>query len=184
MTVVVVGGGIAGLTAAYELAAAGTSVTLIDSGREVGGNLRRSDVAGVAVDEGAEAFVRRRPEALELITKLGLADGLVTPATSTASVWARGRLRPMPAGTVMGVPSRAGSLRGVLSAAEVARARADGWLPGNAPEGDVSVGQWIGRRLGPVLQIEAPQQVEAGIGHRPPVGQRPDDLVRHRQHDC
>jgi oxygen-dependent protoporphyrinogen oxidase len=146
--VVVVGGGIAGLAAAKELAGSGVDVTLIEGAREVGGKLHVSEVGGVAVDEGAEAFLRRRPEALDLVAELGLAGDLVTPATASASVWARGRLRPMPARTVMGVPSNPGSLRGVLSVAEVARARADAWLPGAPPDGDVSVGRWLTKRLG------------------------------------
>ncbi|HWC35927.1 MAG TPA: protoporphyrinogen oxidase [Mycobacteriales bacterium] len=146
--VVVVGGGIAGLAAAHELGRAGTRVTVIDAAAAVGGKLRVSDVGGVAVDEGAEAFLRRRPEALALVAELGLSDELVTPQTLAASVWARGRLRPMPAGTVMGVPSNPAGLRGVLSAMEVARARADSWLPGVPPEVDVSVGGWVAQRLG------------------------------------
>jgi oxygen-dependent protoporphyrinogen oxidase len=146
--VVVVGGGIAGLVAAHDLAGSGMRVTLIDGAPQVGGKLRVSEVAGVAVDEGAEAFLRRRSEALDLVAELGLTDELVTPATLSASVWARGELRPMPAGTVMGVPSNPASLRGVLSVAEVARTRADTWLPGAAPDGDVSVGHWVGKRLG------------------------------------
>jgi oxygen-dependent protoporphyrinogen oxidase len=146
--VVVVGGGIAGLTAANELAGSGVEVTLIDAARAVGGKLRVSEVGGIAVDEGAEAFLRRRPEALDLVAELGLADDLVVPATASASVWARGRLRPMPARTVMGVPSDPGALRGVLSTSEVVRVRADAWLPGAAPDGDVSVGGWLAKRLG------------------------------------
>ncbi|HVU61798.1 MAG TPA: protoporphyrinogen oxidase [Mycobacteriales bacterium] len=148
MKIVVVGGGIAGLTAAHDLAGPGVNVVLIDGAPQVGGKLRVSEVGGVAVDEGAEAFLRRRPEALELVAELGLSDQLVTPATLSASVWARRRLRPMPAGTVMGVPSSPAALRGVLSVAEVARAGADAWLPGAAPHGDVSVGHWVGKRLG------------------------------------
>ena len=147
-SVVVVGGGIAGLAAAHELAGRGIAVTVIDAARTVGGKLQVSEIGGVAVDEGAEAFLRRRPEALDLVAELGLGDDLVTPATMSASVWARGQLRPMPARTVMGVPSDPASLRGVLSLVEVARVRADAWLPGAAPDGDVSVGSWVGRRLG------------------------------------
>ncbi|HVT63559.1 MAG TPA: protoporphyrinogen oxidase [Mycobacteriales bacterium] len=146
--VVVVGGGIAGLTAANQLAGAGVDVTLIDAAREVGGKLRVSEVGGIAVDEGAEAFLRRRPEALDLVAELGLTEDLVVPVTASASVWARGALRPMPARTVMGVPSDPSSLRGVLSAPEVARVRVDAWLPGAAPDGDVSVGGWLAKRLG------------------------------------
>ncbi len=149
--VVVVGGGIAGLTAAHDLATAGVGVTLVDAARAVGGKLRVCDVGGVAVDEGAEAFLRRRPEALELVEQLGLRDELVTPATTSASVWARGKLRPMPAKTVMGVPSDPATLRGVLSNTEIVRATADRWLPGSAPDGDVSVGRWLRARLGPAV---------------------------------
>lgn len=148
---VVVGGGIAGLAAAHELATSGVAVTVIDAGPAVGGKLRVSAVGGVAVDEGAEAFLRRRPEALDLIASLGLTDELVTPATTSASVWARGQLRPMPSRTVMGVPSDPRPLRGVLTPAEVLRARADSWLPGAAPDGDVSVGTWLRRRVGPAV---------------------------------
>ncbi|HVT20138.1 MAG TPA: protoporphyrinogen oxidase [Mycobacteriales bacterium] len=146
--VVVVGGGIAGLAAAHRLASSGVPVTVVDAAREVGGKLRVSEVGGIAVDEGAEAFLRRRPEALDLVAELGLTGQLETPATLAASVWARDRLRPMPPRTVMGVPSDLAALRGVLSRTELARARADAWLPGAAPDPDVSVGHWVGRRLG------------------------------------
>jgi oxygen-dependent protoporphyrinogen oxidase len=130
------------------LASEGVSVTVIDAGREVGGKLRVAELAGIAIDEGAEAFVRRRPEALELAASVGLADRVVPVRTSAPAVWARGRLRPMPTGTVMGIPSNLSALRGVLSAAEVARARADSWLPGTRPEQDVAVGAWVRHRLG------------------------------------
>jgi protoporphyrinogen/coproporphyrinogen III oxidase len=146
--VVVVGGGIAGLAAAHALAQSGFDVTVIDAGREVGGKLRASAIGGVVVDEGAEAFLVRRPEARDLISSLGLTDELVVPQTTKASVWARGKLRPMPAGTVMGLPSDPGALRGVLSAAQVARARVDSWLPGEPPGEDIAVGVWARRRLG------------------------------------
>jgi oxygen-dependent protoporphyrinogen oxidase len=146
--VVVVGGGIAGLAAAYDLAGRGLAVTVIDAGREVGGKLRASDIGGIVVDEGAEALLVRRPEARDLIASLGLADDLVSPRTSKAAVWARGELRPMPARTVMGLPSDPSALRGILSATQIARARADAWLPGAAPGDDVAVGVWARRRLG------------------------------------
>jgi oxygen-dependent protoporphyrinogen oxidase len=146
--VVVVGGGIAGLSAADALLALGAAVTLIEATTAVGGKLRTSEVGGVAVDEGAESFLRRRPEGLDLVDRLGLADELVSPAASTASVWARGRLRPVPARTVMGVPSDPATLHGVLSVLEVARVRLDRLLPGAPPIDDIAVGEWLGHRLG------------------------------------
>ena len=146
--VVVVGGGIAGLAAAHALANSGVGVTVIESTDQLGGKLRISEVAGVPVDEGAEMFLRRVPEALDLVAALGRSAEVVSPRTTAASVWARGSLRPMPAGTVMGLPSNAAALRGVLTEREVARVEVDRFLPGAAPGADVSVGHWVSRRVG------------------------------------
>ncbi|HEX3900498.1 MAG TPA: protoporphyrinogen oxidase [Mycobacteriales bacterium] len=146
--VVVVGGGVAGLVAANALAREGVSVTLFEASREVGGKLRTTEVGGITVDEGAEAFLVRRPEALDLVNELGLAAEQVVPRTTKAAVWSRGELRPMPERTVMGLPSDASTLRGVLSSAEVARAGADSWLPGRPPGEDIAVGAWARKRFG------------------------------------
>jgi oxygen-dependent protoporphyrinogen oxidase len=48
----------------------------------------------------------------------------------------------------MGLPSNPATLRGVLSAAEVARVTLDRFLPGLAPGDDISVGDWVRRRVG------------------------------------
>jgi protoporphyrinogen/coproporphyrinogen III oxidase len=146
--VVVVGAGIAGLAAALALASDGVDVTVIESTDRVGGKLGISEVAGVAVDEGAEMFLRRVPEALDLVATLGRSAELVSPRSTAASVWARGSLRPMPARTVMGVPSDPATLRGVLSRGEVVRVALDRVLPGAPPGEDVSVGKWVADRVG------------------------------------
>lgn len=146
--VAVVGGGISGLAAAHRLARDGIDVTLIESSAAVGGKLRVSEIGGLRVDEGAETFLRRVPEGLDLIEEVGLSGDLVSPAVQGASVWARGRLRPLPPRTVLGVPSEVSTLRGILSGPEVARARLDRVLPGQPPIDDVAVGKWIGQRLG------------------------------------
>jgi oxygen-dependent protoporphyrinogen oxidase len=147
-SVVVVGGGIAGLSAAYALTDDGNDVTLIESTGAVGGKLRISDVAGVPIDEGAEMFLRRVPEGLALIDRLGRSEEVVSPRTTTAGVWARDEIRPMPVGTLMGLPSDPVALRGVLTDDEVARVAADAELGGEAPGEDVSVGAWVASRVG------------------------------------
>lgn len=146
--VVVVGGGIAGLAAAHALAIDGVDVTVLESTDALGGKLRISEVAGVPVDEGAEMFLRRVPEALDLVVTLGRSDEVVSPRTTAASVWSRGSLQPMPARTVMGLPSDPAALRGVLSASEVSRVALDRFLPGAAPGEDISVGKWVAHRVG------------------------------------
>jgi oxygen-dependent protoporphyrinogen oxidase len=125
-------------------------VTVLESTAQVGGKLRVSDVAGVPVDEGAESLLLRRPEAVDLTRAVGLGDDLRDAVTSTASLWTRGDMRPIPAGTVMGVP---GDLRplarsGVLTPREMARLPVDSWLPRTRMGEDVSVGRYVRARLG------------------------------------
>jgi oxygen-dependent protoporphyrinogen oxidase len=146
--VVVVGAGISGLAAAYALVGRNIEVTVIESSASVGGKLRVSDVAGIPVDEGAETFLRRQPEALDLVESLGRTAELVSPHATSAAVWSRGALRPLPGRTVLGIPSDPAVLRGVLTVGESARAALDRVLPGQPPGDDVSVGHWVGHRLG------------------------------------
>jgi oxygen-dependent protoporphyrinogen oxidase len=150
-SVVVVGGGIAGLAAAYAIrrdAPAGTTVTVVDSAARVGGKLRTSEVAGVAVDEGAEAFLTRAPEAIRLAADVGLGEQIVHPATSAATLAIDGTRRPVPARTVMGVPTDVDALADVLTPAGLERARRDLAEPGEPVTEDVAVGAIVAERLG------------------------------------
>ncbi|GAA4611599.1 protoporphyrinogen oxidase [Actinoallomurus liliacearum] len=148
--VAVVGGGVAGLTAAYELAKQGARVTLLEGTTDVGGKLRASEIAGVAVDEGAEAMLARRPEGLDLVRELGLGDRLVHPGTTSSAIWSRGALHPMPAGQVMGVPADLTALARsqVLSPAGLARVPLDLVRPETPRGEDVSVADYVGARVG------------------------------------
>jgi protoporphyrinogen/coproporphyrinogen III oxidase len=126
--VVVVGAGIAGAAAAYALRA--HAVTVIDGADCVGGKLRSAEFAGAVFDEGAEQFLVRVPEALDLVQALGFGAQVVHPRTATAAVWSRGRLHALPARTMLGVPSSVRSLLGLLRPSEVIRASADLVAPG------------------------------------------------------
>jgi oxygen-dependent protoporphyrinogen oxidase len=149
--VVVVGGGIAGLAAALALsreAPAGTEVTVVEGASRLGGKLRVSPVGGVLVDEGAETFLARVPEGVELVRQVGLGDELVHPVTTQAAVVVDGVHRRLPTRTVLGVPGDRAALRraGVLSQQGLAAVGADTAEP--APLGDPAVGEYVGRRLG------------------------------------
>lgn len=152
--VVVIGGGIAGLSAALRLRDAapdGTAVTVVEQTGSVGGKIRTGLVAGVPIEDGAESFLLRVPEARALAERVGLADELVSPTAAGATVWVDGSLRPLPSGTMLGVPIdlEAVAASGVLSDAGLARVRAEPGRPGT-PLGDrdVAVGALIGDRLG------------------------------------
>jgi protoporphyrinogen/coproporphyrinogen III oxidase len=148
--IVIVGGGISGLAAAFFLRAHDARVTVLEGSPGLGGKLSVSEIAGVAVDEGAEALLVTRPEGTGLIAAAGLADQRVTPGTTSSAIWTLGALRPMPRRQVMGVPSDMAELAkaGVLSGPGLARARQDLELPPTARDGDVAVARYIGARFG------------------------------------
>ncbi|HUQ39544.1 MAG TPA: protoporphyrinogen oxidase [Acidimicrobiales bacterium] len=161
----VVGGGIAGLTSAYRLRAAGVDVVLVEASDRWGGKIRTTDFAGGPVDEGADAFLARRPEAIALCAELGIDGELVAPATGKAWLWTRGALRAIPDGTVIGVPadigpvlrSRALSLRGRL------RVLGDVVLPASNTVGDESIAAAVTRRFGPEVTDRLVDPLLGGI---------------------
>ena len=51
---------------------------------------------------GAEAFIVRRPEVLDLVRELGLSDHVVAPTGRRPAIWSEGRLHPLPTPALMG----------------------------------------------------------------------------------
>jgi hypothetical protein len=151
--VVVIGGGIAGLTAAHAVrrdAAPGTRVTLVEASGRLGGKLRTEEFAGRPVDSGADAFLARVPAGVHLARELGLATELVSPATRVGVRPGRRPAAPHPQGHGARRPRPVGPARS-LSGADAgcaARAAAEPLLPGRPLSGDVSVGELVGRRFG------------------------------------
>ncbi len=156
--VAVVGGGIAGLAAALDLASTpGLEVRVLEASPRWGGKIltRPFGGDGLAVEAGPDSFLARVPEGVDLCRRLGLEGELVAPATGRAFVWSRGRPRPLPAGLVLGVPTRLGPVArsGIVSSAGAARAALDlvlpAWWGGGAPTpGDRAVGRVVRARLG------------------------------------
>ncbi|MEV4971854.1 protoporphyrinogen oxidase [Streptomyces scopuliridis] len=146
--VVVIGGGIAGLAAAHRLLGAGIRVTLLEATGRLGGKLRTGEIEGAPVDLGAESMLARRPEAVDLAEAVGLGELLQPPTATTASVWTRGTLRPMPKGHVMGVPGDPAALAGLLSDEGLARIAREPELPPTEVGDDASVGAYVAERLG------------------------------------
>lgn len=127
--VVVVGAGISGLACAHRIAGLlpDASITVVEAGEVAGGKIRTTAIDGIAVDEGADAFLARIPAAVNLCRELGLADQLVTPAERRAFVYRHGALHRFPADMVLGVPTDLDALAasGLVSADAIAVARAD-----------------------------------------------------------
>ncbi len=157
-SVVVVGGGVAGLAAAYELSGGSAGpdeatprVELIESSARLGGALATTELAGRVVDVGPDGVLARRPEAVGLVEELGLGDRLEPVAASGAWIWLRGAAREMPSGLALGVPTDAGALRGwpgLSRRARAALARDRHWPARLAVGEDATVGAIVRAKLG------------------------------------
>ena len=140
-TVLVVGGGVTGLAAAYELSTVEpkVSVSLLEGGDRIGGRVQATPFAGLtSVECGADMFLARTPAAVELARDLGLAGDLVAPASLPAYVWSRGQLHQLPPGLVLGAPARLGPMARshLLSWRGKARAAVEPLLPRWHPGGE------------------------------------------------
>ncbi len=106
--VAIVGGGIAGLSAAYALGKAGVRHVLLEASPRLGGVIRTERADGFLLEAGPDAILAQKPEAVALARELGLGGRLVptNPRVKTVFVLHRGRLRPLPEGMNLGVPTR------------------------------------------------------------------------------
>jgi oxygen-dependent protoporphyrinogen oxidase len=153
--VVIVGGGIAGLAAAYRLAqrAPGLPVTVLESEVRLGGKLRTERVDGFVVEGGPDAFLASKPRGAGLARELGLGDRLqgLSPQAQRARVRHAGRLHALPEGLTGLVPRRMGPLlrSPLLSARGKVRLALEVLLPPSSPAGDETLARFIRRRLGP-----------------------------------
>ncbi|CQD21818.1 protoporphyrinogen oxidase [Mycobacterium europaeum] len=151
----VVGGGISGLTAAYRLRAVvgdDAAIMLFEPGDRLGGILRTERVGGQTMDVGAEAFILRRPEMPALLAELGLSERRLESTGARPLIYSRRTLHPLPTGTVVGIPSSAASMAGLVDDATVARIEAEpgrplDWRPGSDPATADLVGERFGEQV-------------------------------------
>lgn len=103
--VVVVGAGIAGLTAAYDLEREGARVVVCEQGPRAGGLIHTETHDRFLLEGGPDAMLVQKPAALGLCHELGLIDEIVTTLEPrTAYVVRDGALHPVPARCVLGLP--------------------------------------------------------------------------------
>jgi len=150
---VIVGGGAAGLSAAYHVrrSAPDVQITLLEADTRLGGKIATVAEDGFVLEGGPDAVVRYKPWALELMRELGLENQVVgtLPSRPSALIHDGREALPIPAGLQMVVPGDLGALAlsPLLSPMGKARAALDLLVP-RGSEGDEAFGAFIERRLG------------------------------------
>lgn len=165
--VVVVGGGISGLVAAYQARSAGVSVALVEKSSRLGGVVLTEKVGGYLIEAGPDSFVTSKGSVMSLIEELGLSANVISTSAEHrgAYVWWDGRLHPLPDGLLLMAPTRIAPLfrSSLLSPRGKIRVLADLVLPrGGSPE-DESLESFVVRRLGRETLERIAEPLIAGI---------------------
>ena len=172
---VVVGGGVAGLVAARELALAGLRPLVLEAWSSVGGVVGRHEVDGLALDAGAESFATRGGVVAALADELGLADRVVTPERHGAWVRLPSGAGPLPRTGLLGIPADpwAADVRRTIGLAGSLRAALDRLLPARVGTADgTTLGALVRARSGRRVLDRLVRPVVAGVH-----AAEPDDVA-------
>jgi len=178
--IVVVGGGIAGLIAAWDLARAGCSVEIFEAGDRLGGAIGAHVMGGIAYDAGAEAFATRSPVVPKLLQELGLDDQVVAPQHSSAWLQLPDLAAPLPATGILGIPADplAADVVAILGedaaqrAAEDLVAPTEGWAGEyESRGGKITLGEVVRDRMGQAVLDRLVTPIVSGVHSA-----EPDDL--------
>lgn len=169
--IVIVGGGITGLVAAYSLlhqpwptTEQRPQITLLEASPRLGGKIKTIEFAGATVDSGAEGL-QLLPEGQALCQQLALTDEFISQRPYKTHIWTHRRMYPMPADMMMGIPTSVLSIvrSRILSIPGMLRAGMDLILPRTKFSADPTVSEVIGARLGRDVLDHLVEPLLAGI---------------------
>ncbi|MGQ4666251.1 protoporphyrinogen oxidase [Metabacillus halosaccharovorans] len=115
-TVLVIGGGITGLTAMYYLQKykneqkLDLQLILVEQSKQLGGKIRSVHHDEFIMETGADSIVARNEGVMPLIKELQMEDEIVYNETGISYIYTKNELKPIPADSVFGIPTSIKSL--------------------------------------------------------------------------
>lgn len=150
--IVIIGAGITGLTAAYELRRRGHTPLVLEASPRAGGLIYTDHADGFTIEAGPDSLLAAKPAGVELIRELGLGASLqdVRPPGG-AFVLRGGRLYRLPRPSLLGLPLTWRALAGYDLLPWHARLRLalEPTVPARTSNEDESVASFFRRRFGP-----------------------------------
>ncbi|RCW69677.1 protoporphyrinogen oxidase [Saliterribacillus persicus] len=169
--IVIIGGGITGLTAAYSLQKElinqdlPVEIELIEASEHLGGKIRTLRKDGFTIERGPDSFLIRKKSMERLVRDIGIGDKLVTNGTGQSYVLVGDKLHKIPHGSFMGIPLqvRPFLFSGLFSPLGKIRAGFDFVLPKSEVKEDQSLGHFFRRRLGDEMLENLIEPLLSGI---------------------
>lgn len=156
----------AGLAAAYELTRRKVPFVLLEQGPRTGGVVLSESIDGFTIDAGPDSLLVQKPEGIRLAEEVGLKERLVpTRPPRLAYIQRGGRLHPLAASSVLGVPTEAGPFMRtrLFSWPGKLRMGAEMFVPRRTEESDESIGAFMTRRFGAEACAYLAEPLLAGI---------------------
>lgn len=170
-TVVVIGGGMTGLSTAYYLQNSiqkrnmDVNIILVESSDRLGGKIRTLHDGDFTMESGADSIVTRKTNVAPLIEELGIQDEVVYNATGISYIYTEGKLKQIPKESVFGIPLSIESLAKteLISAEGKVEALKDLYTPNVKYTKDDSVGDFLEAFLGKELVQKQISPVLSGV---------------------
>lgn len=165
--IAIIGGGIAGLSAAWYLQQAGIEYTLLEGSERFGGLIHTVYENDYIIEFGPDAFITRKPHAMELVKELGLEDEIISVNDTPERIYvlSNGRLAPLPDGLRLLVPTNIPAFLSspLLSWGGKIRALLDYVIPAREDDDDESLANFITRRMGHEVLDKIADPLLAGV---------------------
>lgn len=157
--VLVLGGGIAGLTAANVLKSRGANVLVLEASSRVGGNVRTICRDGFLAESGPNSFLVEEKELYDFLRESGVLDAAidVAPAAKKRYIVRGGKAIAVPSSPLRAVTTPLFSFAGKL------RLLGDIFVPRGNPEKEESVADFVRRRIGREMYNYALNPLVAGV---------------------